>query len=169
MTFPQTPPGDLVAAYREVLKNAGEPNCSGCKIAYHKISGLHHDVQTLKSENETLRETVQALEARTAVVTGATATVNQQAFIRKITDQEAAARRSMHFMGKDLGALVDERDDLRKACERAGVSTLHVRQHFVGKPLCCTHGEHQGVCGAILTPMSSYAAPGECLCEGITE
>lgn len=169
MTFPQTPPGDLVAAFRDAVKNAGEPNCAGCKLAYHKIGGLEHDVDRLKSENETLRDAVQALESKLAVCTGATATVNQQSFIRKVTDMEAAARRSMHFMQKDLAGVVEERDDLRTVCERAGVSILHVRQHFVGKPLCCTHGEHVGICNALMAPMSSYAAPDNCKCEGVTE
>jgi hypothetical protein len=169
MTFPQTPPGDLVAAYRDAVKNAGDPSCPSCKLISHKLGGAEHDVTSLKTEVEMLRDTVQALEARIAVVTGATATVNQQAFIRKITDQEAAARRSMHFQQKDIGALVDERDDLRKACERAGVSTLHVRQHFVGARLCCSHGAHDGICNALLPAESAWAAPGNCLCNGTVE
>ncbi len=169
MTFPSTPPADIVAAYREAVKNSGEPSCPSCKLLSHKLSGTQHELLTVKAENETLRDKISEIESKLAIVTGATATVNQQAFIRKITDQEAAARRSMALQGKDLAAVIDERDDLRKACERAGISTAHVRQHFVGKPLCCTHGEHEGICGAIMTPMSSYAAPGNCQCEGIAE
>lgn len=166
MTFPQTPPGDLVAAYRDAVKNSGEPNCPGCKLLSHKLGGTEHDIATLKSENETLRDKVSALEATLGTVTGATTTVNQQAFIKKLSDIDATQRRSAHFLQKDLAALVEERDGLRAACERAGVSTLHIKQHMVGKRLCCTHGDHVGVCNALLPAESSWAAPGNCQCEG---
>lgn len=166
MTFPSQPPGDIVAAYREALLNKGDPSCPSCKLISHQLGGAQHDIGVLKTENETLREKVAALESTLTVVTGATATVNEKAFIKKLSDIDATQRRSAHFLQKDLAALVEERDGLRKACERAGVSTLHIKQHMVGKHMCCTHGDHVGVCNALLPAESSWAAPGNCQCEG---
>lgn len=166
MTFPQTPPADLVSTYRDAIKNVGDPTCSQCNLLSHRLGNTDHAMDALKTENETLRADRAALEAKLGIMTRTTETVSHTILVDRLQTIDVEQRRTLHHIYRDVAGLIAERDALRALCERHGIGIMQIPQHVVGKRLCCTHGPHTGICGAILTPMSSTSAAGSCQCEG---
>jgi hypothetical protein len=57
--------------------------------------------------------------------------VRQAEFIRRLQEIDRSQRSSMHWLQKDLAALTEERDDLRKLLAKHDIDLRGVKEHTV--------------------------------------
>jgi hypothetical protein len=122
---------DQVAHYQNMAKNLGEETCVSCKKLSFDLNGQRVDNAHLKNDNEVLRDRVAELSAHLSTATGATVDVRQAEFIRRLQEIDRSQRSSMHWLQKDLAALTEERDDLRKLLAKHDIDLRGVKEHTV--------------------------------------